>query len=157
MSNDAQADLLTLTTEIVATHVMHNSVSANDVATLIRTVHAALAGLGAAPEPVETVQSPAVTVRTSVKPDHIVCLEDGKKMKMLKRHLTTDHGMTPADYRAKWKLPADYPMVAPNYAATRRALAVKIGLGRKKGDTVAKPAVAAKPARKSLKLKLDDA
>jgi predicted transcriptional regulator len=87
---------------------------------------------------------PAVSVRTSVKPAHIVCLEDGKKMKMLKRHLMADHGMTPADYRAKWNLPADYPMVKPDYAEKCRSLAVKIGLGRKKGEK----ALAPKPGRK---------
>jgi predicted transcriptional regulator len=100
---------------------------------LIERVHGALAGLGvAAPEP-EPDLKPAVSVRSSVKSDHIVCLEDGKKMKMLKRHLSTDHGMTPAEYRVRWNLPADYPMVAPAYAQTRRELAVKIGLGRKPG------------------------
>jgi predicted transcriptional regulator len=96
-------------------------------------VHNALAGLGGnAPAP-EVRAEPAVSIRASVKPDYIVCLDDGKKLKMLKRHLMTHYGITPDEYRAKWGLPADYPMVAPNYAEQRRSLAVKIGLGRKPG------------------------
>ena len=93
----------------------------------------ALAGLGAkAPEPEAKKQEPAVSIRSSIKPDYIVCLEDGKKLKMLKRHLMTHYQMTPEQYRAKWNLPADYPMVAPNYAEQRRSLAKKIGLGTKR-------------------------
>ncbi len=147
MAAAAEDNLLTLTADIVATHVANNSVSTNDLATLISTVHSALSGLGKAEVAAIEPLAPAVSVRASVKPDHITCLEDGKKMKMLKRHLATDHGMSPEQYRAKWKLPADYPMVAPNYAETRRSLAVKIGLGRKKAEPV-KPAAATKPARK---------
>lgn len=133
MADERDDTLLTLTADIVAAHVANNSVAISDVPLAISRVHEALAGLGQATEPAPAPQTPFVSVRASVKPDHIVCLEDGKKMKMLKRHLTTDHQMTPADYRAKWHLPADYPMVAPNYAEARRQLAVKIGLGRKKG------------------------
>jgi len=133
MADDSSETLLTLTADIVTAHVSNNSVAVGDLAGLIGKVHAALAGLGApVAEPAPDLK-PAVSVRASVKPDHIVCLEDGKKMKMLKRHLMTDHGLSPADYRAKWNLPADYPMVAPDYAETRRALAVKIGLGTKGG------------------------
>lgn len=128
---DAQNEtLLTLTVDIVAAHVANNNVPVSDVAGLIARVHDALAGLGDAAEPPEPELIPAVSVRASVKPDYLVCLEDGKQMKMLKRHLSTAYNMTPDDYRAKWKLPHDYPMVAPNYAAQRRELAVKIGLGR---------------------------
>ena len=122
--------LVTLTADIVAAHVGNNSVAISDLALLIQTVHGALTGLGETAEP-EVKQEPAVSIRASVKPDHIVCLEDGKKLKMLRRHLMTHYGMTPDDYRAKWGLPADYPMVAPNYAERRRALAKEIGLGTK--------------------------
>lgn len=135
MTDDDAVTLMTLTAEIVASHVANNSVAVADLPTLIGNVHAALAGLGSAVEaaPVE-VQKPAVSVRASVKPDTLICLEDGKKFKTLKRHLRVDHGMTPEAYRAKWNLPADYPMVAPDYAETRRAMAKKIGLGRKPGE-----------------------
>lgn len=127
--------LLTLTADIVTAHLSNNSVSTNDVPALIENVHAALSGLGAPGEdkPAEK-QAPAVSVRASVKPDYIVCLEDGKKMKMLKRYLRNKFDMSPDEYRAKWGLPRDYPMVAPNYAETRRTLAVSIGLGRKKNE-----------------------
>jgi len=108
-------------------------VAVDDVPALIQKVYGALAGLGAAP-PAEVKPEPAVSVRSSVKNDHIVCLEDGKKMKMLKRHLMTDHGFTPAEYRTRWGLPTDYPMVAPDYAEKRRVLAKQIGLGRKPGQ-----------------------
>ena len=132
MSDDAET-IIALTADIVAAHVGNNSVSVADLPAIIAGVHAALASLGT-PAVVELVkQEPAVPIRNSIKPDFLVCLEDGKKMKMLKRHLMTAFGMTPDAYRAKWDLPASYPMVAPNYAETRRALAVKLGLGRKTG------------------------
>lgn len=135
------ADLLNLTADIVAAHVANNSVAIGDLPTLIGSVHASLAGLGVATEVKAAEQEPAVSVRRSIKPEYIICLEDGKKMKMLKRHLMTRYQMTPADYRAKWNLPDDYPMVAPDYAEKRRTLAKKIGLGRKPGRKVApKPA-----------------
>lgn len=121
--------LVNLTSEIVAAHVSNNSVAVEDVSALIQNVFGALSGLGGEAEE-EVRGEPAVSVRASVKQDHLVCLEDGKKMKMLKRHLMTDHGLTPAEYRARWGLPADYPMVAPEYAERRRALAKEIGLGR---------------------------
>jgi predicted transcriptional regulator len=127
---DTNEMLVTLTADIVAAHVSNNSVAISDLAMLINNVHAALSGLGTQPEP-EEKPVPAVSIRSSVKPDHIVCLEDGKKLKMLRRHLMTHYGMTPEDYRAKWGLPADYPMVAPEYAERRRALAKEIGLGTK--------------------------
>ncbi|WP_342250216.1 MucR family transcriptional regulator [Sphingomonas sp. OTU376] len=134
METQAEIDetLVTLTADIVAAHVSNNSVSVSDLPTLISNVHGALAGLGRATVEPEVKQEPAVSIRASVKPDYIVCLEDGKKLKMLKRHLMTHYQMTPEQYRAKWNLPADYPMVAPNYAEQRRSLAKKIGLGTKR-------------------------
>ncbi|MFL1461648.1 MucR family transcriptional regulator [Roseococcus sp. DSY-14] len=135
----AGADLLGLTAEIVSAHVSNNSVSVTDLPNLITEVHRTLAGLGGmAPAPrVEAEKpAPAVPVKKSITPDYLVCLEDGKKMKMLKRHLQTSYNMTPDQYREKWGLGADYPMVAPNYAKHRSSLAKKIGLGtqgRRKG------------------------
>ena len=131
----SEETLLTLTADIVAAHVSNNSVAVNDLPNLIQNVHAALSGIsGKASAPQEKPQ-PKVAIRSSIKPDYIVCLEDGKKQKMLKRHLMTNHNMTPAEYRERWGLSADYPMVAPNYAEQRRTLAKSIGLGtkRKKG------------------------
>jgi len=131
----AEDMLLTLTADIVAAHVSNNSVAVNDLPNLIQNVHAALStisGTSAAPEP---KPEPKVSIRASVKPDYIVCLEDGKKLKMLKRHLMTHYNMTPDQYRQKWGLAADYPMVAPNYAEQRRTLAKSIGLGTKRRKT----------------------
>ncbi len=125
------AELLEHTTKIVAAHVSHNPIAAGDLPGVIATVHQALATLGPEPKP-----TPAVPIKQSVKPEYIVCLEDGKKQKMIKRHLKTAHDMTPDDYRKRWGLPSDYPMVAPNYAKQRSALAKKIGLGRKPGTKV---------------------
>ncbi|QQV78406.1 MucR family transcriptional regulator [Sphingomonas aliaeris] len=129
MHTDLQDTLIALTADIVAAHVSNNSVAVADLPVLISNVHGALTGLGSPTEQPELRQEPAVSVRSSIKPDFIVCLEDGKKLKMLKRHLMTHYQMTPEQYRAKWNLPADYPMVAPNYAEQRRTLAKKIGLG----------------------------
>ncbi|UYY57968.1 MucR family transcriptional regulator [Sphingomonas sp. S2-65] len=134
-SSDIQETLISLTADIVAAHVSNNSVAVSDLPQLIQNVHGALTGLGSPPAEPEVKQEPAVSVRSSVKPDYIVCLEDGKKLKMLKRHLMTHYQMTPEQYRAKWNLPADYPMVAPNYAEQRRTLAKKIGLGTKRRKT----------------------
>ncbi|MBA4043612.1 MAG: transcriptional regulator [Erythrobacter sp.] len=128
--------LITLTSDIVAAHVGNNDVSVADVPGLITNVYSALANLGKTPVVEEAKLQPAVSIRNSVKPDYIVCLEDGKKLKMLKRYLRTNFDMTPEEYRARWGLPAEYPMVAPNYAEKRRELAKKIGLGRKPGTTV---------------------
>jgi predicted transcriptional regulator len=130
--------LVSLTADIVSAHVANNSVAVNDLPTLIQNVHEALTGLGKAKEEPAVKQEPAVSVRSSIKPDYVVCLEDGLKMKMLKRHLMTDHGLTPDQYRQKWGLSSDYPMVAPNYAEQRRALAKKIGLGTKRRRTAVK-------------------
>jgi predicted transcriptional regulator len=133
LEHDLSETLITLTSDIVAAHVSNNNVGVDEVPALIQNIYGALASLGVAPQ-VEAKPEPAVSVRASVKNDHIVCLEDGKKMKMLKRHLMTDHGLTPAEYRTRWGLPADYPMVAPDYAEKRRTLAKEIGLGRKPGQ-----------------------
>ncbi|WP_156681103.1 MucR family transcriptional regulator [Sphingomonas profundi] len=123
--------IVALTADIVSAHVSNNNVPVADLPTLISSVYAALTGLDAAPEPEPVKQEPAVSLRASVKPDYIVCLEDGKKLKMLKRYLRTNFDMSPDEYRRKWGLPSDYPMVAPNYAEKRRTLAHSIGLGRK--------------------------
>lgn len=131
-SDEMQETLITLTADIVAAHVSNNSVAVSDLPLLINNVHGALSGLGGPAPVVEVKQEPAVSIRSSIKPDFIVCLEDGKKLKMLKRHLMTHYQMTPDQYRAKWNLPAEYPMVAPNYAEQRRTLAKKIGLGTKR-------------------------
>ena len=138
--NNAKSEMLiTLTSDIVAAHVSNNSVAVSDLPVLIQNVHAALASLdNPAPAP-EAKPEPAVSIRSSIKPDHIVCLEDGKKLKMLKRHLMTHYNLTPDQYRQRWGLPADYPMVAPAYAEKRRELAVKIGLGRKPGVKRGRP------------------
>ncbi|MEO1969801.1 MAG: MucR family transcriptional regulator [Sphingomonadaceae bacterium] len=134
LQTDMKEVLITLTSDIVAAHVSNNSVTVDDVPSLITNVYSALAGLGEVAQVEEPAPEPAVSVRSSVKRDHIVCLDCGKKMKMLRRHLSSEHGMTPEDYREKWNLGADYPMVAPDYAETRRDLAKKIGLGRKPGQ-----------------------
>lgn len=131
---DMTETLITLTSDIVAAHVSNNSVSVDEVPTLISNVYTALAALGGARSAEQDRPDPAVSVRASVKKDHIICLDCGKKMKMLKRHLSTEHDMTPEEYRQRWDLPSDYPMVAPEYADTRRDLAKKIGLGRKPGQ-----------------------
>jgi predicted transcriptional regulator len=131
MSESAeQGQLLELTAQIVAAHLAHNPVAPDALPGLIRSVHASLAGVGKPTEVAERPQ-PAVPPRKSVFPDYIVCLEDGKKLKMLKRHLQTHYQLTPAQYREKWGLPHDYPMVAPTYAEKRSTLAKTIGLGRK--------------------------
>ncbi len=123
--------LITLTSDIVAAHVSNNSIAVSDLPLIINNVHSALAGLsGKAAE--QARPEPAVPIKSSIKPDYIVCLEDGKKLKMLKRHLMTHYGMTPDEYRVKWGLPSNYPMVSPNYAEQRRELAKAIGLGKKK-------------------------
>src|SRR5215469_6078060 len=126
----ASDTVLRLTAQIVAAHVEHNSVQADALPDLIEKVYQTLRDVGRAP--VEATKPvPAVPIKQSVRPDFIICLEDGKKLKMLKRHLMTSYKMTPAQYRTRWGLPADYPMVAPSYAKVRSSLAKKIGLGRK--------------------------
>ena len=124
-------DMIAWTADIVASHVQNNSVAISDLPILIKTVYDSLSELGGE-NPAEKPQ-PAVSIRRSITPDFIVCLEDGRKLKMLKRHLSTAYGMTPEEYREKWGLPVDYPMVAPNYAKQRSSLAKKIGLGKRRG------------------------
>ena len=131
---DKSEMLITLTSDIVAAHVASNKVDVADVPTLIKTVHSSLSSLGGEKIEDNEQPEPAVSVRASVKPDYLVCLEDGKKLKMLKRYLRTNYDMSPEEYRQRWNLPADYPMVAPNYAEMRRKLAKRIGLGRKPGQ-----------------------
>lgn len=121
--------MVSLTADIVAAHVSHNSVAVSDIPVLIQNVHGALVGLGAVAGDDRACSEPAVSVSASISPDYLICLEDGRKMKMLRRYLMTQYAMTPEQYRAKWDLPTDYPMVAPNYAEQRRSLAKKIGLG----------------------------
>ena len=144
--------LLEETTSIVAAYLGNNHVATGEIPTLIRTIHEALATLDQPAEPeVAAKPTPAVPIRKSVTPDYIVCLEDGKKLKMLKRHLRSTYDMTPKEYRAKWGLPADYPMVAPRYAARRSQFAKEIGLGRtRRTEPEPEPAPApAKPRRRS--------
>ena len=131
MSVESPPDLLVITAKIVTSHIASNQVEASALPALIQSVYRTLSSVGGADLAPTAAQRPAVPVKKSVFPDFIVCLEDGMKLKMLKRHLQTSYGMTPDDYRAKWNLPPDYPMVAPNYAATRSFLAKSIGLGRK--------------------------
>jgi predicted transcriptional regulator len=133
-------NLLALTAEIVASFVGNNTVATSDLPGLIKSVFVSLSSTGQTEEKVLKVLTPAVPIRRSVGTDYIVCLEDGKKLKMLKRHLATRYNMTPDQYRSRWSLPANYPMVAPVYAEQRSALAKKIGLGRK---PAAAPAIAA--------------
>jgi predicted transcriptional regulator len=123
------SQLLTLTTNIVASHVAHNRVESQALSDLIRQVYSTLSGLAAGLPSQQPRPEPAVAIKKSVTPDYIICLEDGKKLKMLKRHLHTSFKLTPDTYRERWGLPPDYPMVAPNYALQRRELAKKIGLG----------------------------
>ncbi len=130
-----RGDVLSMATEIVAAYVSNNPIAANQIPEIINTVYTSLQTLNGQPAEVPSEPpKPAVSIRRSVMPDYIVCLEDGKKLKMLKRHLRAAYGMTPEEYRTKWGLAADYPMVAPNYALQRSAFAKKIGLGRKKGQ-----------------------
>lgn len=130
--SDSSDLLIELTAEIVAAYVSNNSVAANDLPGVISQVHAALGGTVAPAEEALEKPKPAVSVRRSIQSDHLVCLEDGQKFKSLKRHLMTHHGLTPEQYREKWELPGDYPMVAPSYAESRSRLAKEMGLGQKR-------------------------
>jgi predicted transcriptional regulator len=130
MGNTAQeSDLLALTTEIVAAHVSNNTVALGDLPHLINQVYGSLANVGGSPAAAQEKPQPAVSVKRSVQPDYLICLEDGKKLKMLKRHLKTAYNLSPEAYRERWGLSTDYPMVAPNYARQRSQLAKEIGLG----------------------------
>mgnify|MGYP001054760232 FL=1 len=145
MTTDSKIDVLGLTAHIVSAYVENNKVPTSGLADLIASVNGSIVSLGKpVEEPIEALQ-PAVNPKRSVHPDYIVCLEDGKKFKSLKRHLSVHFGLTPDEYRAKWGLPADYPMVAPNYAAARSELARTLGLGRK-AAAAAKPRARAKRA-----------
>lgn len=144
-ADPVRAGVLGLTAQIVSAHIGKNQVAVDALPALIEAVYRTLATAGATEAP-PAAQTPAVPVKKSVFPDFIVCLEDGKKLKMLKRHLQTSYGMTPGEYRAKWNLPADYPMVAPSYASHRSTLAKSIGLGRKRAG---EPTVTIGPARRA--------
>lgn len=135
MDDTERSNLVDLTAEIVSAYVSNNPVGAAELPMLIGDVHAALARASSGAEPPERDDmKPAVAIKKSVTPDYIICLEDGKKFKSLKRHLRTHYKLTPDEYRAKWGLPHDYPMVAPNYAAARSQLAKKMGLGTKRDE-----------------------
>jgi predicted transcriptional regulator len=123
-------DLLRLTTKIVTAYVSNNAVPESQITDVIQAVYGSFRNLGDGTPDTQTRQKPAVPIKRSITPDHIICLEDGKQLKMLKRYLRTTHGMTPEEYRLKWRLPADYPMVAPNNAKQRSAFAKEIGLGK---------------------------
>lgn len=131
-ATERQDEVLSLTVDIVASHVSNNSVPVSELPTLIAEVYSTLSSLGGPAQQKEAPPEPAVSIRKSVTPEYLICLEDGKKLKMLKRYLKTRYNMTPEEYRERWNLPADYPMVAPNYAEQRRKLAKKIGLGKGK-------------------------
>jgi predicted transcriptional regulator len=133
MESKIAPDMLELTAKIVSAHVTNNSVSVDMLPNLIQEVYKTLINIGKEQPEVEKLQ-PAVPIKKSIAPDYIICLEDGKKLKMLRRHLKTSYGMTPEQYRERWNLPQDYPMVAPNYAQHRSSLAKKIGLGTKARD-----------------------
>jgi predicted transcriptional regulator len=148
MSDQLSPDILGLTAQIVSAHVSNNRVDADGLTSLIQSVYRSLSAAGSAAQPTEApAKEPAVPVKKSVFPDYIVCLEDGKKLKMLKRYLQTRFSLSPDAYRTKWGLPRDYPMVAPNYAATRSTLAKSIGLGRK--PAAPEPVVAKLPTRRA--------
>lgn len=125
-------DLLRITTKVVTAYVGNNTVTDTQIPEVIQTVYGSLEGISNGAQETKTKQKPAVPIKRSITPDHIICLEDGKQLKMLKRYLRTTHGLTPDEYRLKWGLPADYPMVAPNYAKKRSAFAKEIGLGKRR-------------------------
>ena len=151
MTDFANAEnLVELAADVVAAYVSNNTVTLTELPSLIAQVHRALvaSATGSVEKPVEA-QTPAVSIKKSIQPDYIVCLEDGKKFKSLKRHLRTKYDLSPEEYRTKWGLPADYPMVAPNYAAARSQLAKSMGLGQQRRKAVAAP----EPAKKGRKAK----
>lgn len=149
---DGSDRLIELTADVVSAYVSNNPVPLAELPSLISNVHSALQQQTAAPaQEASELQKPAVPIKKSVTPDYIICLEDGKQFKSLKRHLSTHHGLSPDEYRAKWGLPADYPMVAPNYAAARSALAKSMGLGRKPRPVEEPPAAPARRKRLGLK------
>lgn len=129
-SDETNVEILGLATEIVSAYVSNNAMAATDLPALIKTIYSTLAGLEKGEDAASAELTPAVPVKKSITPEYIICLEDGKKLKMLKRYLRSQYGLSPEEYRARWGLPLDYPMVAPNYAAQRSRLAKQIGLGR---------------------------
>jgi len=148
MSDTQNNEFVEMTADLVSAYVSNNPIPVSELPALIAQIHQSLSALaGVAPAPVEEAQKPAVNPKRSVQDDYIVCLEDGKKFKSLKRHLSTHYDLTPEQYREKWKLPADYPMVAPAYAAARSSLAKQMGLGRKPKA----PEPEAPPARRTRK------
>ena len=126
-----QDNMIALVSKIVAGYVSHNNVPPNEITSLVNTVHQALLSISGGTDYIHRTQEPAIAVKKSITPDYLICLEDGKKFKSLKRHLRTRYNMTPEEYRQKWGLPPDYPMVAPNYATARSNLALAMGLGQK--------------------------
>ena len=134
MTSHSNAELLEMTTDIVSSFVANNPVPANGLPDLLKSVHDAVVELASDKPTAPPRPDPAVAISKSITPDHIICLEDGRKLKMLKRYLRSRYDLTPDEYRARWGLPSDYPMVAPNYAKKRSAFAKEIGLGRKRGD-----------------------
>jgi predicted transcriptional regulator len=142
----AKETILTLAVQIVSAHVQHNKMQSEELPGFIQQIYKTLHAVGSEPS-VADKPAPAVAVKKSVFDDHVICLDCGKKLKMLKRHLMTDHNMTPEQYRERWGLGRDYPMVAPDYASKRSALAKKIGLGRKSGARVSAKAPAKAPAK----------
>ena len=145
---DDKSEIIEMTADIVSAYVGNNSVSANDLPSLIQSVHRALSGVSAGVETVEVApKEPAVPVKRSITPDYLICLEDGRKFKSLKRHLRTKYNLSPEDYRAKWGLPKDYPMVAPNYAKARSDLAKQMGLGQGGRQAARKGRGPLKPSR----------
>jgi predicted transcriptional regulator len=150
LSEEPASKILSLTAQIVSAHISNNPLGTEALPQLIQAVYQSLAGAGSPSTPDPATQAPAVPIKKSVFPDHIVCLEDGMSVKMLKRHLQSRHGMTPNEYRAKWGLPASYPMVAVEYAGRRSELAKTIGLGRKKDQAEGSEATVTKaPARRA--------
>ena len=130
---DEKTEIIEMTADIVSAYVGNNTIGTGDLPALIQSVHRALANITGGAEPAEVApKEPAVPIRRSITPDHLICLEDGRKFKSLKRHLRTHYDLSPEQYRDKWSLPSDYPMVAPNYAAARSALAKKMGLGQQR-------------------------
>lgn len=155
IANQDSSALAELTADVVAAYVANNRVAVSELPDVIRSIHQALASLGnEAPEVTqETPPVPAVSIRKSITPDYIVCLEDGKHFKSMKRHLSTKFGMTPDDYRRRWGLPNDYPMVASGYSSKRSELALSLGLGRKKAEAEPEPELKAAPAKKPARAK----
>lgn len=148
--NFDRIETVELTADIVSAYLSNNHVAVTDLPALIASIHSSLHSLGepaAASVPDYVALVPAVPIKKSITPEYIICLEDGKQFKSMKRHLATKFGMTPDDYRRKWNLPSDYPMVAQAYAAKRSELALSLGLGRKKSDFSPEPVAAKKPAR----------